>query len=567
MIDFELRPAKSYNTVCPRCSETRTKKDQKCLLVHRDPDGYIRVKCYHSSDCDYGSWQRFPDPTPSNVPAESVKREVWVPIPSHVTLPEEWKGGKVYWYRNTDGDPLYGVIRWSSEDGSKRFAPLVYDIDGVWLGGSDAKYPDVQTLYGAENLGNATKVIVVEGEKAADAGNKRFGPKGIAVVTWRGGANNVKNQPWDLLQGKEVVLWPDNDPAGHQAMEHIAKLIPASHLKILQVTHLPPKSDVADELSQEDIKRAFVEAKTVETEYKGPLTWSQVVARIESEVTHVPTGFQVIDDHIKIQPSGLITVLGRTGHGKTLLAIALAVKWLQAGRRVVFMSYEEPAQRLLYRFVKAINPDVPADNYHLSPEGTILERWIMDGLLEVYDQDSQVSSKSLLRSFDHSRYKGALVVVDNLQILPFAPSTAARYMVLKEQFIDPIRILANKRGFIALVLCQLTPNEINPTADTPREGKDVLMSSELVLRVWNKSDFSEHPFLNFIKGNYAVHVMKNRTGTTNIVFDCIAVEGSKLEVNGVLTNKMVQSYLRQAKKNPYGKQKEEDDDSNYDDAF
>lgn len=566
MIDFELKSAKSYNTECPRCSPGRTKKDQKCLLVHRDVDGFIRFKCYHSADCDYGDWKKVVDPDPTTVPSEPVKKTAWTPIPSFVTLPTEWLGGSVYWYRDIEGAPLYGVIRWTSSDGSKRFSPLVYDIDGGWLGGSQATYPDVQTLYGAEQLQKYSKVLVVEGEKAADVGAALLNQKGYAVVTWRGGANNVKTQPWHLLQGKEVILWPDNDAAGHQAMETIAKLVPALSIKILNVVHLPPKSDIADKLPAEDVRKAFETAKVVDTGYKGPLTWTQIVERIENTVSSIPTGFEVIDQHIKLQPSGLVTILGRTGHGKTLLAIAFAVKWLQAGRRVVFMSYEEPAQRLLYRFAKAINPDLDQAMYHRAPEGRVLEGWITSGLLEIYDQDSQVSSATLLRTFDHDSYKEALVVVDNLQILPFTSSASARYMVLKEQFIDPIRIVANKRGFVAMVLCQLTPNELNPTADTPREGKDVLMSSELVLRVWNKNDFSEHPFLNFIKGNYAVHVVKNRTGITNIVFDCVAVSGAKLEVNGVLTNKMVQAYLRQAKK-ASPKRGDIDDSTDFDEAF
>ena len=83
------------------------------------------------------------------------------------------------------------------------------------------------------------------GEKAADAGRLRFAGKNVAVITWRGGANNVKNQPWHLLQGKEVVLWPDNDQAGLQAMDTVAKLIPSSNVKIVQVSHLPPKADLA----------------------------------------------------------------------------------------------------------------------------------------------------------------------------------------------------------------------------------------------------------------------------------------------------------------------------------
>lgn len=64
-------------------------------------------------------------------------------------------------------------------------------------------------------------ILVVEGEKASEAAKERF-PE-MVVTTWQGGANAVHLTDWTPLHDREVVLWPDNDRAGHRAMEHVAQ--------------------------------------------------------------------------------------------------------------------------------------------------------------------------------------------------------------------------------------------------------------------------------------------------------------------------------------------------------
>lgn len=548
MIDFELRPLKSYSTICPRCAHTRQKHTQRCLLVHRDKDGKVRAKCYHSADCDYGGWTCYDDPDPSEVDhVEQNHDNILCPIPKDISLPTSWQGGQVHWYKTIDGSPLYGVIRWKHADGRKTFSPLVLCRNGEWAGGSGVQFPKDKTLYGAENIKQASKILIVEGEKAADAGNKLLGGLGYAVISWRGGANAAANQPWELLRGKsDVTIWPDNDEAGLKVAKEISRLLPVPHVKLLDVSHLPPKSDIADNPSPEDVKLAFSKATNIATGYKGPLSIEDILEKINNRPDTVKTGYAVFDKHIELPNSGIITVLGRTGHGKTLLGIAFAMKWLAAGKKVVFLSYEEPADRLIARFVRSLNPTLSKLTAHLADEFKVISSYVTSGLLEIYDQDSQISADRLLRSFDFEGYKDALIVVDNLQILPFAPTNLARYLVLKQEFIDPLRILANKRGFLAMVLGQLSTNEINPAADTPREGKDICMASELVLKVWNKGDFAPHPYLNLIHGNYAIQVLKNRNGEFNFVFDCRAIEGAQLEVDHVMDNKTVRAYLNKA---------------------
>lgn len=59
-------------------------------------------------------------------------------------------------------------------------------------------------------------VLVVEGEKCRAAGADALRP--YAVVTWPGGSKGVRHVDWLPLAGRDIVLWPDADPAGREAM-------------------------------------------------------------------------------------------------------------------------------------------------------------------------------------------------------------------------------------------------------------------------------------------------------------------------------------------------------------
>lgn len=52
-------------------------------------------------------------------------------------------------------------------------------------------------------------VLVVEGEKCADAAAGEL--PGFACISWPGGSKAVKKVAWDVLAGRQVILWPDCD--------------------------------------------------------------------------------------------------------------------------------------------------------------------------------------------------------------------------------------------------------------------------------------------------------------------------------------------------------------------
>lgn len=91
-------------------------------------------------------------------------------------------------------------------------------------------------------------VLVVEGEKAWSAAATLF-PTAVAI-TWASGCKALDKTDWSPLAGRSVVLWPDNDGPGHDAMRKLAQLLLAAGAKTVRLVSNPPDApegwDVAD---------------------------------------------------------------------------------------------------------------------------------------------------------------------------------------------------------------------------------------------------------------------------------------------------------------------------------
>ena len=106
-------------------------------------------------------------------------------------------------------------------------------------------------LYGLHRLHARldVPVLLVEGEKAADAAAKLF-PDHVCTTTMNG-AKAVSKADFTPLKGRGVVIWPDNDTAGQEYAQQVSRAI-AGLVKSCAVTtlpkDLPDKWDLADTL-------------------------------------------------------------------------------------------------------------------------------------------------------------------------------------------------------------------------------------------------------------------------------------------------------------------------------
>jgi 5S rRNA maturation endonuclease (ribonuclease M5) len=143
------------------------------------------------------------------------------------------------------------VYRYDTEDG-KEFR--VWDVKN-----RKAKSPDPRPLYNIPGIISAKKVILVEGEKSADA----LIAYGLTASTAMFGANAPINKTdWSPLIGKEVIIWPDNDEAGKEYAQKVAKhlLNVASFVSILNPSQdKAAKWDAADAVLENFDIRQFLE--------------------------------------------------------------------------------------------------------------------------------------------------------------------------------------------------------------------------------------------------------------------------------------------------------------------
>jgi putative DNA primase/helicase len=153
-------------------------------------------------------------------------------------------------YRNEQGHILGLVCRFDTAEG-KEVLPLTYRSEGSrqqwrWQG-FDAPRP----LYNLDRLAAAPEnlpVVVVEGEKTADAAQGLLQGKAV-VTTWVGGARAISKTDWTPIKGRKIILWPDNDAPGVEAMEEIEHILRPDSPRVAWVKNpsdAPDKWDVAD---------------------------------------------------------------------------------------------------------------------------------------------------------------------------------------------------------------------------------------------------------------------------------------------------------------------------------
>lgn len=140
------------------------------------------------------------------------------PIPDNAPpiLPHPIRGEPSAVYRY--GDAML-VLRFDLPDGQKTFSQYTWR-HGKWL---NKGHPGPLPLYHHHLLFKHpdAPVILVEGEKCVEIATPVL--KRYVVMTWAGGAKALGKTDWTALKDRDVLLWPDADQPGCNAMAEIAK--------------------------------------------------------------------------------------------------------------------------------------------------------------------------------------------------------------------------------------------------------------------------------------------------------------------------------------------------------
>ena len=177
----------------------------------------------------------------------------------------QWGQPAELWpYRYADGQLAGYVARWDRPGGGKEIRPLVLR-DGRWR---QKGIGSPRPLYNLPELGERpdAPVLVVEGEKTSDAAGRRFASH--VPTTSMGGAKAPRFSDWKPLEGREVVIWPDNDADGQQCARAVAALVleaGASSARIVQLPEgMPAHWDLADPVPEGvDVERLLADARPV----------------------------------------------------------------------------------------------------------------------------------------------------------------------------------------------------------------------------------------------------------------------------------------------------------------
>ncbi|MGO4521145.1 VapE domain-containing protein [Dyella sp. 2RAF44] len=189
-------------------------------LFHRGDQGAAARDLAESNGIriDTEARQQYADNKVDSI-ADAQPRPV-IPAPPGVPAcdPTHYRFGKpvASWtYRNADGAVMLHVARYEPEGMRKQLVPWSWcekpEGYAMWMARGvtgDMKRP----LYGLDRL-NANPdadVIVVEGEKTADAAQALFGESAVCVA-WLGGSATAGKVDCKPLKGRNVTLWPDFD--------------------------------------------------------------------------------------------------------------------------------------------------------------------------------------------------------------------------------------------------------------------------------------------------------------------------------------------------------------------
>ena len=175
-------------------------------------------------------------------------------------------------------------------------------------------------------------IVIVEGEKTCDAAQKLF-PMLIAT-TWASGCKAINKTDWTPLKGRKIVLFPDNDQVGFDAMDRLAQLLFNIGVETIKQVNPPDDAkqgwDLADATWTTKEAIQFVKQRYFYVTKKDDV--EELIPQVETE-TEVDKYFQCLGfdgETYFYQPraTGQVTKLSRAGHTSTnLVSIAPLSYW------------------------------------------------------------------------------------------------------------------------------------------------------------------------------------------------------------------------------------------------
>lgn len=254
-----------------------------------------------------------------------------IEFPEVMASISEWLGLKKQ--NNIRNLEQYLTCSWNYYDENNQLIVIVYRYDPPLekkqfkpfdVKRQKFKEPEIRPLYNIPGILKSDKVILVEGEKCAEA----LIEKGITATTAMFGANApIDRTDWTPLRGKHVIIWPDNDEAGNKYAKNAEKKLLELGVASLTTLKIPPNKprswDAADCLLEGINVSEFIEKNSRKIIIKPPLdifSWS-----VERFVGPVPKQRFLVEGLFPLGVTSILAAMGDTGKGMLLLDLALKV--------------------------------------------------------------------------------------------------------------------------------------------------------------------------------------------------------------------------------------------------
>jgi putative DNA primase/helicase len=384
-------------------------------------------------------------------------------------------------YHDEEGHLIACVYRYDTSTG-KEFRP--WDVKA-----QKYKAPDPRPLYNKPGILQSDSVIVVEGEKCAEA----LIGIGMCATTAMGGANApIDKTDWSPLKGKHVLVWPDNDGPGKEYGDKLAAWLHHQPVLSLSQVHLPDdlpeKWDAADAVAEGRDIEVFLKhhARMVSLpspdEILSPKTQTSPVIPHQSfaewldEPHSMP--YDLIEPRI-LTPGGILLFGGAPKVGKTDFMLNWLVR-LSAG--LPFLGMNTPRPLKIFYFQSEIDHDYMRErlrNIPVDPHFLPLMREnlvITDSIRMLLDQEG---IKHLLLTIQQ-RFVPDLIVIDPLRnVYPGASENDNMEMMgFLQDGIKALKDTLNPRAGMIIVhhTRKISKNELTDDPFQAFSGAGVLRS-------------------------------------------------------------------------------------------
>jgi len=397
-----------------------------------------------------------------------------------------------YVYTNADGEVLVSVRRYNVKDiagnpmlntkgkPKKEFRPFVE-------GSPYSKFPDIRPLYNIPNVLASDRVIWVEGEKCADALN-HAGYTATCTIGGAGALTKKTAHQFDFspLQNKELILWPDNDPAGKKLADLIQDFALAAGAK--SVTMLTPPMgkpegwDASDALSEGYNIENFVNTKAKITKTNiNLLDESFLVSRFAGAA---PEQKFLIDGTFPLGVPILFAAAGDAGKGMMTLDMGMKIASgkpmtstfgglvKEFGNVVIFTAEDDEAE--MHRRVERLDPFEERHGYNHDLKIVSLPN--VGGVFAIMNE----SNGEFGTTAEFEKIYEQILQMSNLKLIVFDPLAS---FVHADVNADPaagaaltglLARMATETGASVLVCHHMTKIKDNAVIKTPEEARNLI---------------------------------------------------------------------------------------------